>query len=285
MSRPLLSVVIPTYNRLAFLKKCLESFAAQTFPFDSFEVLVVDDCSPDGTREFLENQSFPFSLRSFFLPRGGAAKARNRGIQEARGEVIVFTDDDCLPAPEFLQQHRRIHAEQNDRIGRGPIVIIREPQELNRQKINISHWSANFFCTSNASIRRENLLRIGNFDESFKRWEDAELGYRLWKAGVKNHFDFQAVVYHWKPPTSMNRRREIAFSDGQGARKFFNRHPSLRTWFSCGLHPLSLFAGFLIRPIVRWKMKGKNPEEITQGIWERLIFHAYFVEGLLERVR
>src|SRR5579871_5778539 len=99
-----LSVVVPTYNRKDSLRRTLDGLAKQTYPFADFEVVVVSDGSTDGTTEMLADyvKTAPYSLRSVLQANGGPSKARNRGIQEAQHEVIVFLDDDVEPVTEFL---------------------------------------------------------------------------------------------------------------------------------------------------------------------------------------
>ena len=98
---PMISVVIPTYNRAPELETCLTALAAQTLSPDQFEVLVIDDGSSDSTSSLLETLSSgnPMDLRYFVQPNEGPAAARNAGIEQAKGEWIAFTDDDCIPDP------------------------------------------------------------------------------------------------------------------------------------------------------------------------------------------
>lgn len=277
-----ISVIIPTYNRLSTLQKCLENFADQTFPKSDFELLVVDDGSTDGTRDFLSKSRFEFSLRSFFQSHQGAAKARNYGIQNAKGEVVVFTDDDCSPNREFLEMHWRAHSRENDIVARGPILMIQNFDERGKQKPTWCHWSANFFCTSNASVRRGNLLKAGNFNERFARWEDAEFGYRLRASGLRLKFIWEAFVYHFKPNHSLEDIKKIALLDGQSALQLFRTHPSWRTWLSAGLHPVNLFLGKVFKWFAERKMRHLDSKQPIHGFWRHIIFTAYFVQGLKE---
>ena len=92
------SVVIPTYNRIGTLRRTLAAATVQAFP--DYEIIVVDDESSDGTPEMVQ-RAFP-SARLLRQTHGGRAAARNRGIEAATGDVIAFTDDDCLPPPDWL---------------------------------------------------------------------------------------------------------------------------------------------------------------------------------------
>lgn len=282
MNKPSLSVIIPTYNRASLLRKCLESFERQEIPKEKFEVIVVDDGSSDETQSIL-NQHYPFALRPIFAEHGGAAKARNRGIGEAQGDIIVFTDDDCFPEPNFLRLHWEAHQKKNNLIVRGPVVIIRSIDVIPQLHQKAAALSMNFFCTSNASLYKENLLKVGFFDESFKRWEDAELGYRLRKSGLQYHFNPKIIVLHLKPYWKLKDLIRTARADGRSARQLYNRHPGLRTWFSSGLHPLNRAIGKLLLPFAKRKADSMSHDDQINGVWEHLIFQAYFSEGLLSQ--
>src|SRR5471030_2476741 len=99
------TVAIPTYNRADFLRQTLAGLTAQQFPRDHFEVLVIDNNSGDHTAavvaEFASAQPAPRYLRE---EKQGLDHARNRALVEARGEIIVFGDDDILVKPDWLAQ-------------------------------------------------------------------------------------------------------------------------------------------------------------------------------------
>ena len=94
---PEFSVVIPTYNRLDYLKQALSSVWAQTFT--DYEIIVVDDGSNDGTREYLHG--LRSKLRILSQPNSGPGAARNIGLREAQGDYIALLDSDDLPAGSF----------------------------------------------------------------------------------------------------------------------------------------------------------------------------------------
>ena len=101
------SIVIPTYNRLPILQKCLQAMEAQDFT-QPYEIVVVDDGSTDGTVEFLQSHTNEFPHVKLFLQNHeGAAIARNTGIDLAQGETIVFIDSDLVVTPIFLSAHAK----------------------------------------------------------------------------------------------------------------------------------------------------------------------------------
>ncbi len=200
MSPVFLSVVIPTFNRKDSLQKTLDGLARQTFPAEQIEVLVVSDGSTDGTDALLRQYAgaAPYALRAILQPNGGPARARNNGIENAQGEVVVFLDDDVEPTPGFLAVHAAHHADQNRTVVIGPMLpdpalLWREPAwiawehamlEKQYTAWRTGEWDGcgpHHFYSGNASVRREHLVAVGGFDELFPRQEDVELAVRLQK--------------------------------------------------------------------------------------------------------
>lgn len=103
---PRYSVIVPTYNREESLRKTLISLAGQTIPSDQYEVLVIDDGSSRNIKDVFEKFSRQYGAKNFFYHRishGGPSKARNVGIKLARGEILFFTDDDCVVPPNWME--------------------------------------------------------------------------------------------------------------------------------------------------------------------------------------
>lgn len=109
------SVVIPTYNRAATLRQTLTALMAQDYP--DYEIIVVDDGSTDDTRAMIARE-FP-QVRYIYQQNRGPAAARNRGIAHARGEIIAFTDDDCVPPRDWLARLADGYARYPDVVGVG----------------------------------------------------------------------------------------------------------------------------------------------------------------------
>jgi glycosyltransferase involved in cell wall biosynthesis len=105
-----LSVVIPTYNRLPILQKCLQALEQQRLeaPISAYEVVLVDDGSTDETVAWLGREAARFPhVRLIQQDHGGPAEGRNRGVDHARGDVIVFIDSDLVVTEDFLLSHAR----------------------------------------------------------------------------------------------------------------------------------------------------------------------------------
>lgn len=212
MSKPLVSVVVPTFNRLARLQRVISALEQQDIPRNQFEVVVVSDGSSDGTHEYLAGLPANGAVHVVIQTNQGPAAARNKGIAEASGQLVLFVDDDVVAAPNLIAEHLRAH----ERVGRdaaviGPLLtppdihlspwVDWEQQMLVKQydAMSLGLWkpTARQFYTGNASIRRELLLAVGGFNPSFRRAEDVELAYRLAARGVEFVFTMSAVGLHY----------------------------------------------------------------------------------------
>jgi glycosyltransferase involved in cell wall biosynthesis len=237
------SVVIPTYRRPETLFPVLDALARQADP-PEFEVVVVDDGSGDDTPARLSAYRPPYPFRFFSQANGGPASARNRGVREARGRIVLFLGDDTVPEPPLLAVHGKTHATPRPH----PIAVLGYttwPQDLrvspflhqiNEYGLQFGYGLIrdpeqvpfNFFYTSNVSLPRELLLEAGLFDTSFPHaaWEDIEVAYRLMQRGMRMLYRPEAVARHHHDITfaSFRRRQEKA---GEAAAIFYRKHPEL----------------------------------------------------------
>ncbi|MFB8073954.1 glycosyltransferase family 2 protein [Streptomyces californicus] len=259
-----ISVIIPTFNARTTLRCCLLSLLHQRIgahgsdagpPF-TYEVIVVDDGSSDGTSEMIAQFPSRLDLRYTFLPRtdrSGRARARNAGLALATGGLVVTLDADQVVEPHFLAEHARLHAGGPGRVvaGRrlqladGPMDEVRlehgfDPQALppvvrgdEREQLfrlldssledMVTGWHHVWTC--NASFPRDRLEAVGGFDETFTGWglEDAELAYRLVQGGATTHFAPSAVVRHeHRTPVTADMYREWC----RNLAHFVRRHPA-----------------------------------------------------------
>ena len=227
-----LSLIVPTYRRKADLLRCLESVQAQTLA--DFELVVVDNAAEAVTR-FNEHARVP--ARYLPEPRLGLHNARHTGVRAARGEVLVFTDDDATFDPGWLAAYAREFDRHPDMVAAGgparpvweatppdwlpaymrtqpamfPILSVLEPFDAFRLSAD------GFFFGVNMAIRRNVLLEVGGFNpDSFgSAWlGDGETGLnrKLWQRGLLVGYVPDAVVYHHVPAERMTldyfRRRE-----------------------------------------------------------------------------
>jgi GT2 family glycosyltransferase len=202
-----ITLVIPTYQRKDRLARVLDGLSRQTH--SAFDVVVVDDGSTDGTSRYLREARFPFEVRAISQLNAGPAAARNAGVAAAKGEVVLFLDDDVLPAPELVAEHLRAQAEEPRCAVMGPLGslprysqpwVAWEQAMLEDQygAMGRGEWEPTFrqFWTGNASVAREEILAAGGFDPAFRRAEDVELAARLARRGVRFRFRPAARTEH-----------------------------------------------------------------------------------------
>lgn len=198
------SIIIPTYNRRSLLKRVLRALFSQTYPPDKYEIIVVDDGSTDGTGGMVRRLKAPCTLRYFRQRKGGPSAARNYGIKQARGEIIIFIDSDILVDSHFVQEHLEYHQKYPRIVAKGPVIHTHTLVHPTGERGKLKDMSTAFFATGNCSVEKKTLLKAGLFDEDFKEygWEDLELGIRLKKQGLRTVTNKRAVGYHYrKKPT------------------------------------------------------------------------------------
>ena len=245
-----ISVVIPTYNRADSLAVVLPSLLEQSFSAADYELLLCDAGSTDGTQELVEELNDP---RLVFTPgeNTGRSGARNRGVNEARGELILFTDADIIAEPDLLQQHYDFHlAHPGDAVVGCEIQVDTleeyrryraDPQAHARHSVERKTVPWHYFLTGNASARKTDLQRVGVFDENFTGYghEDLELGYRLLKSGSQLWYNPHAVNYHWHPVPYEEQCQKM-FLAGKSTVRFYRKHRDIRIPLIMGMNPLSL---------------------------------------------
>ena len=202
-SQPLIhSVVIPAYNAAKTIGPCLEALLAQSIPREKYEVIVVDDGSTDETAAIARD----YGVCTLSQSRQGPAVARNRGIKHAQGDIVLFTDSDCVPTPTWIEE-MTIALADSDVVGaRG--TYLTQQRELVARFVQIEYEDRydrmrgrdriDFIDTYSAAYRRDVLLTNGGFDTAFSTVavEDQELSFRLTRKGYKLIFVPRAKVYH-----------------------------------------------------------------------------------------
>ena len=201
---PFVSVVIPVYNDLEGVKSCLEALARQSYPGSNFEVIVVDNNSPRPIAP--EIQRFEFA-RCVVERRQGSYAARNAGIREARGELLGFTDADCIPDENWITRAVQCFVE-NPPVGGVAGGIISAPGEtwvgevlctwgFQSQDGTLKHPFLPYAQTANAWYRREVFDIIGLFEPGWVSGGDADLA---WRMQLKTSFSIshvpEAAVVH-----------------------------------------------------------------------------------------
>ena len=196
-----ISVVVPTRNRAERLRALLASLAGQEAP--PFEVIVVDNASTDRTLAVVgeADAEHDAHIRAIHLPQPmGPAVARNKGWRSARGRLVVFTDDDVVAQPGWLQAIAAAHERDPEAVIQGRTEP--DPREVHKLAAFSRSQEATgpgpWFQTCNIAYPRALLERLGGFDESF--WdaagEDTDLGWRAIEAGTRVIYEPNAVNWH-----------------------------------------------------------------------------------------
>ncbi len=241
----LLSVVIPTYNRLPILKKCLDALENQILidEISDYEIVIVDDGSTDGTVDWLNKNisSFPH-LRLFEQSHGGPALGRNLGVDKSQGDLIIFIDSDLVVDKFFICNHVNSLMRAWKRLGNrkcftyGSVINTSNFLSPNSEPFKLQDLSWAYFATGNVAIDKKVLEKAGLFDTSFRLygWEDLELGERLRNMGVKLIKCPKAIGYHWHPALSLDQIPNLIRIEKERAKMglvFYRKHPTLRVKF------------------------------------------------------
>lgn len=262
---PRFSVVIPTYRRRERVLRNLRALAEQGF--SDFEAIVVDDGSDDGSAAALRALETPFPLAVLEQENQGAAGARNVGARAARGEILLFLDDDMEAAPSLLAEHDRSHREGADLVVGDMPLHPGSPAGLLSWGVGV--WAQtrrerltepgaepglDDLLTGQMSISREAFDRLGGFDTSFTReglfgGEDIDFSYRVVKAGLRVAYNPAAISHQYydvDPAAYLRRSRET----GRSEEELVLKHPEQRDRFDAAPDFHTRRSRMLLGPLV-----------------------------------
>jgi glycosyltransferase involved in cell wall biosynthesis len=267
------SVVIPAFNPGQFIVHAIEGVLAQTY--QDFEIIVVDDASTDGHKEFLE----PYLSRIQYVRQehAGSAVARNRGILLSRGKYIAFLDADDLWAPDKLKK-------QVDLLEQDPDAILtysdfsksKTPGQGGESTLNLrKHWKAgeeftsllreNFIHTSSVLVRKDSLSESGMFDPMLMNAQDWDLWIRLARAGkflfineVLSHYR----VHENQSVSTLKYLRNVVYSNGVLMARFQNDAEALSLIRAKMAHD--------IFKLGRREWRAGNRKEARKAFWQSL---------------
>ncbi len=229
---PLITIVIPAYTAEKTIAKAIDGALRQQGDFIK-EIIVVDDGSSDRTAEIVK--SFK-EVKYFFQPNAGPAAARNRGAQEAQGEIIFFTDADCIPAEDWLVKAVVHFADPHVAVVSGSYAIANPQERLAKcihQEIIFRHRNLmpvypKFFGSFNFAVRKKVFAAVGGFDVGYRTasGEDNDLSYKILRSGGKIYFAKDALVAHHHPSDIKKYLRE-QFNHGFWRAKMYRHHPRM----------------------------------------------------------
>ncbi|KJH73117.1 glycosyltransferase family 2 protein [Aliterella atlantica] len=295
------SVVIPTYNRLPILQKCLRALENQQIPSGSpisgYEIVLVDDGSTDGTLNWLQEEAAEFPhVRSHLQNHQGPAAARNLGVEKASGDTIIFIDSDLVVTENFLQAHAEALTQaDSDRVFTyGRVINTCNFDDPTSEPYKVTDFSAAYFATGNVAISRHWLDKAGLFDTRFQLygWEDLELGVRLKQLGLKLIKCPDAVGYHWHPPFALAQIPNLIDKEIERGRMgvlFYQKHPTWEvrmmvqmTWLHRLLWGILSVNGLLnertMAPFLQWLIDQNKPQLALE--LARIFLNWYNVKGV-----
>jgi GT2 family glycosyltransferase len=200
------SVIVPTYNRVALLERTLESLFGQSYA--DLEIIVVNDGSSDGTDAYLAKLAAEGRITYVSHPNRGLAASRKAGLEHARGELIAFTDDDCILPPNWLMRLAE-HLKDPFVAGVGGATATGNPDNLQavtndlttnyfKSVLTSTEKAAPFLTGNNIAYRKAVLDRVGGPDPRFRMGaEDRDLAYRVMRSGGRLVYDPDIIIRHF----------------------------------------------------------------------------------------
>jgi cellulose synthase/poly-beta-1,6-N-acetylglucosamine synthase-like glycosyltransferase len=215
---PFVSVIVPVYNDAVRLQTCLKALENQRYPVDSYEVIVVDNNSDESIDKVID--AFPHAV-SVFEGKQSSYAARNRGVDAARGNILAFTDADCIPKERWLQTgvQRLLFEGKSAGIVGGEIEVTFEdpeapqPAEILDAMTGFAQEAVctkrDFSATANLFTSRRIIENIGNFNDNLKSAGDKEFGRRVANHGYQVVYEPAAIVCHpaRQTPKALFRKR------------------------------------------------------------------------------
>jgi glycosyltransferase involved in cell wall biosynthesis len=195
-----ISVIIPTYKDWERLSLCLKALDIQTVSKDNFEILVINN---DSNEEAPADLFIPSNCKILTEDKPGSYAARNRGVSESCGEILAFTDSDCIPSFDWIEQSNKAISNEVDIVA-GKINLFYRSKDLNyaeiyekayafRQELNASYGVS---VTANLIVKKSVFAEIGYFDSSLLSGGDFNWTKRATNKGVKLKFFENVIVEH-----------------------------------------------------------------------------------------
>lgn len=305
-----ISVIVPTFNNEKILERSLVRLFNQTLPKEDFEIILINDCSTDETASVINKIVSDYKINNIKIinlsQNSGPSVARNQGIKTATAPIIVMTQDDMLVQPNFLEQHLKFHQlhPKNEEVVVGFIEFDKSLKltpfmkwwenghQFKFPKVSPDvkyvylrrHSYLNFY-PGNLSLKKEFIIENeGWFDSEFFLdgaigYEDAELGYRLWKQGLKLYFAPDIIVSHHHLKT-LQSLCQLSLAKGKLLHVLYRKQPDFKRIF--GQKMKLFFSNLLVgrvtirilEPLAKFSEKRLN---VSLIYW--LVLRYYFNQG------
>jgi len=244
-----ISVVIPAYNEQNGIEECIQSIFKNTIL--PHEIIICDGMSDDNTKQIAEK----LGVIVLDNKKRIASAGRNLGIEHASGDVVAFTDGDCIADKNWLLEINKVFENDPELIGIGGKVIPAPPRNdiedfwgnislrvimsFGDNSYDVKKRTLNdAFITANCAYTRKSLLEIGGFDDWFgNNAEDVDLSWRFLKSGAKLHYTPEVVIFA-RSPTTMKAVMKKSFRNGVSSSKLEKRHNGKIFAFDKNIHKL-----------------------------------------------
>jgi glycosyltransferase involved in cell wall biosynthesis len=210
---PKVSVIVPVYNAEETIAECVNSLLGLNYSKENLELICINNASTDRTQDILDRHKK--EIKTFHERKRGPAAARNRGLLNARGDVVAFVDADCVVDKNWLKNIVLPLQDVGVGIVGGKILSKRPCNNIEEfgEKIHdhdkaINEFKPPYVITMNWSSRLSVLKEVGLFDESFRRCEDVDMSRKIFQAGYRLVYEPEAIVYHRNEKTFSGLFRE-----------------------------------------------------------------------------
>jgi glycosyltransferase involved in cell wall biosynthesis len=284
----LISVVIPTYKRTELLNRCIKALLVQRFDKSQFEIIVVSDGPDAETQNIINNWAGYEYPMICFLPlpqKKGPAAARNHGWKNALGQIIAFTDDDCIPDSHWLSEiAKHCHPEEDVAItGKVVVPLSADPTDY---ELNTSHLQTADFITANCACTKKALEKSGGFDERFSMaWrEDSDLHFKLMSNDIPIKKVKTAIITHPVRSTkwgiSIKEQKKTMYDA-----LLYKKYPHLYRKKIQRNPPILYYAIILAFSIMLGGLIAKNESITTVGLVIWISLTTYFIFKRLRNTR
>lgn len=226
------TVIIPTYNAANRLAAGLSALENQSFPKDEFEIIVVDDGSTDLTPDLVKK----YKVRYQYQKNKGPASARNKGVELALGDIILFTDSDCTPDKNWIREMVAPFKDPEIVGVKGAYLTAQDSicarlaqiEFEERYALLLKNKYIDMVDTYSAGYRKDLFVLLGGFDTSFPvpNNEDTELSYKISLKGYRMVFNPKAVVWHSGHPDTLIKYMRLKFWRGYWRMVVYQKYAS-----------------------------------------------------------
>lgn len=205
------SIIVCVYNEELLIEKCISSLIGQDYPYDMYEIIIIDDASNDNTQNIIKKwckgKSFiKRNLTYLRIKRSGLSVARNTGIHLAKGNIIVFIDGDAVADKYFISEYNNTFKNTHCDYSGGTIKLLNNNDRLSQLLQNtrfVQHFGpelySNHLTGTNMAFKKEILFNYGGFLEIFESRGDDSYMYEILKDNCKYSPSINSVVYHERP--------------------------------------------------------------------------------------